>query len=339
MKNILMSMMMLSLLASCGGGSSSGSSQNTLQEEQARSIEEAEAEAEIAATDGTNIQGSYIAKFTTLNTHVVGTIPGAVHLKREGEQIYTFVRLFAGSPSVAHFQNIHAGNRCPTLADDTNLDGYLDIQETLAVVGPVIVPLDWDISTQLSGNRSWPKAFENGSYEYLKEANFDRFWNDLKEEDRNIKDNITKLAPDEGLAVTGKVVIIQGVGEEKIIPDSVLGYQRWNNRQTFPIACGIFYESTEQPGIPYAEGIPGPVATVEEGQDRPAPAGEGEIPGTGTVITGNTNDAGSNDSGSEDDPDEVGVPAPTPVPTPVPAPPEEEDEDDDDWHWPWETSN
>lgn len=330
----------LTLLTACGGGSSSGTGSSE------RLFEDAEIEAQRAAADGSNIQGRYIAKFTTLNSHVVGTIPGSAQFMREDNRISAFVRLFAGSPSVAHFQNVHKGTRCPTMSDDTNGDGYLDIQEALKVVGPVIVPLDWDIGSQLSANRSWPRAFPNGSYEYTKVTSFDRFWDDLKSTDRNSEDNIVKLAPDEGLAITGKVVMIQGVEEIKNLPDSVAGYERWKNFQTLPIVCGIYRPYTDDPGVIYEETIPGPIAPVVDGQDQPAPEGANEIPGTGTVITsGPSNDAGSNDSDSEEEDEDETSPTPTPAPnpTPVPAPTPDteedndtEEEDDSGICWPWE---
>lgn len=332
---------LLTLVAACGG---SGSSSGTGSSE--RLFEEAEIEAQRAAADGSNIQGRYIAKFTTLNSHVVGTIPGSAQFMREDDRISAFVRLFAGSPSVAHFQNVHKGTRCPTMSDDTNGDGYLDIQEALKVVGPVIVPLDWDIGSQLSANRSWPRAFPNGSYEYTKVTGFDRFWDDLKSTDRNPNDNIVKLAPDEGLAITGKVVMIQGVEEIKNLPDSVAGFDRWKNFQTLPIVCGIYQPYTDDPGVIYEETIPGPIAPVVDGQDQPAAPGDGEDPGTGRVITGGTsNEAGSNDGDSDNDSSEpevgpVPVPTPRPVPSPGPTPsPEtpEEEEDDTGICWPWES--
>lgn len=332
--------LLLALLAACGGGSSSGTGSSD------RIVEEAEIEAQRAAADGSNIQGRYIAKFTTLNSHVVGTIPGSAQFMREDDRISAFVRLFAGSPSIAHFQNVHTGTRCPTMSDDTNGDGYLDIQEALKVVGPVIVPLDWDIGSQLSANRSWPRAFPNGSYEYTKVTGFDRFWDDLKSTDRNPNDNIVKLAPDEGLAITGKVVMIQGVEEIKNLPDSVAGFDRWKNFQTLPIVCGIYQPYTDDPGVIYEETIPGPIAPVVDGQDQPAAPGDGEDPGTGRVITGGTsNEAGSNDGDSDNDSSEpevgpVPVPTPRPVPSPGPTPsPEtpEEEEDDTGICWPWES--
>jgi hypothetical protein len=318
---VLIVLSLSSFLASCGkngGGSSSP------QEQQENTTPAAR-----AAIDGSNIQGSYLAPFTTINPQVVGTIPGAAHIKREDSLINVFVRVFAGSPSIAHFQNVHMGNRCPTMSDDTNGDGFIDYQEAIAVVGPVIIPLDWDISSQAAGGRSWPKAFENGSYDYLKIASFNRFWNDLKDEDSNKTDNIAKLAPEEGLDIAGKVVLIQGVGEHKTLPETVAGNGRYRNIQTLPIACGVFNPTTEEPGVEYQEGIPGPIAPVNEGQDMPAPEGADEIAGTGTVIQGPSNDAGSNDSNS-------GGNTETPTTTPDTDDDNEDENEEGGWRWPWE---
>lgn len=328
------SILLLALVAACGGDSSSSGKGDSN-----RVVEDAEIEAQRAAADGSNIQGRYLAKFTTLNSQAVGTIPGSAQFMREEGRITAFVRLFAGSPSIAHFQNVHIGTRCPTISDDLNGDGYIDIEEAHKVVGPVIVPLDWDLGSQLGANRSWPRAFPNGSYEYTKETSFDLFWKDLKSTDRNTDDNIVKLAPDEGLSITGKVVMIQGVDENKVLPPSVAGYGRWRNYQTLPIACGIYLPYTDDPGVIIEDVVTGPVAPVEEGQDRPSAPGEGEDPGTGQVITGGTsNDAGSNDSGSENDGENDS--SPTPVPQPETNPDENEEDDDEprlpDICWPWE---
>lgn len=324
-KSILLSF--LAFMTACGrDGSSSNSTE--------KRFEDGRMENELLAVDGSNIQGTYLAKFMTINPHVVGTIPGSAQFKREDDNLYAYLRLFAGSPSIAHFQNVHSGNRCPNLGDDLNGDGYIDYQEALKVVGPILIPLDWDIGSQLSANNSWPKAFPNGSYEYLKVTNFNRFWNDLKALDKNPNDNIVKLSAEDGLSLNGKVVLVQGIDQAITIPETVAGYGRWKNFQTLPIACGVFAATSEEPGVIYEETIPGPVGTVEEGQDRPAPEGEGEIAGSGTVITGPSNEAGSNDSESEEDENGSST---SPRPNPVPERENESEEDNDSGIcWPWE---
>ncbi len=235
-----------------------------------RLIQAANIAADQSAEDGANIQGSYIARFGTLNPHVVGSLPGSAHIRREEKKISAFVRLFAGTAATPHFQNVHVGSRCPTIADDINFDGYLDYEEVIRVVGPVVIPLDEDISSQSDGNRIWPKSLANGSYSYLKEGKFKSFWKDLKSKDKDPNDNMMKLSSWQGLAITGKVIVILGVSEDKIFPASVKPRSRYKVWASFPIACGLFLPVFNTPGVLYEDRIPGPIAPVEVGQDRPA---------------------------------------------------------------------
>lgn len=284
-----------SLLAGCGKA-------DKIVSERDRVVNDAELEATRAAATGDNIQGRYVAHFNTLNPQVNGDIPGSAVILRDENRLKMFVRFSLGAPSAAHFQNIHKGKRCPQLpGDDTNGDGYIDIKEAMKVVGPVIVPLDADISSQRSSNRFWPKAFENGSYTWNETTSFKHFWSDLKREDWDEDDNIVKLAEDEGLAIPGKVVLIQGVNEEKgeTLPETVESHKRYPAYVTLPVACGIYMPEPAEEGTVYVDQIPPEIGTapVQPGQDRPAPEGAGETPGSGTVIEGPSNtDTDSNDT-------------------------------------------
>lgn len=334
-------------------------------------IEDAEEAAFRARATGDNIQGRYVADFVTLNPHVNGDIPGSAVILREENTLKMFVRFSLGSPSAAHFQNIHMGNRCPNISDDTNGDGFIDIQEAMAVVGNVIVPLDSDISSQRSQNRFWPKAFENGSYTWNETTSFKHFWSDLKGKDWDEKDNIVKLSEDQGLAITGKVVMIQGFSAERAdeLPETVASAKRYPSYVTLPVACGIYMPQNEIAGEEYVDQIPAdmPVGGVEEGQDRPAPEGAGEIPGNGTTYEGPDNtdtgddntDIGETTTGGTtgSTPDEERDPTPTPTTGGVtggstggsttsggttggtrdPKPEDEEEEEEDGgFRWPWE---
>lgn len=293
--------------------------------EQVQMIEDAEEAALRAAATGDNIQGRYAAHFTTLNPHVNGNIPGSAIVVREENKLRMFVRFSLGSPNAAHFQNIHMGKRCPQFPqDDTNGDGYIDIQEALAVVGPIIVPLDADISSQRSSNRFWPKAFADGSYTWNETTSFKHFWNDLKAKDWDEKDDIVKLAEDQGLAITGKVVLIQGINAEKgkELPDTVASHKRYPAYVTLPVTCGIFMPEAQPEGTQYVDEIPAEIGTapVEPDQDRPAPEGAGTTQGNGTVYEGPTNSTGDNDANDtrvEDNGSNSGTTTGTnPTPTP-----------------------
>lgn len=292
---IISSLALISLLASCGKKESSSSSSQA-----PRASVPQEEEVQISA-DGSNIQGIYLAKFQTLNPHVNGTLPGSATIQRKDDRLYAYIRLFAGGPKVWHPQNIYSGNRCPTMEDDTNKDGYLDIIEASAVLGKIIVPLDADIGSQRSGRNFYPLGDLSGSYFYERITSFKRFFRDLKEEDKDTEDNIRKLGPEEGLPIIGQPVLIQGVLDTTEFPETVGSTERYRPFQTLPIACGIFQKVEAEPGEVDDGEIPGPIAEVEEGQDRPAPEGEGEIEGDGSTIpTGGSNDAESGDTPTSD---------------------------------------
>lgn len=296
MKNISLkivsSLALLSLAISCGDSGSSKSKGSTQVGEQEVQEEE------IIPLDGSNIDGTYTAKFVTLNSHVNGTIPGSATFMRKEDKWFAYIRLFAGMPKAWHMQNVYEGTRCPTANDDLNLDGFIDIVEAQAVLGKILIPLDSDISTQNSGRAFFPLADLSGSYHYERITSFSRFFQDLKAEDKNPDDHVTKLGPDQGLKLVGKAVMIQGIAEDVELPETVQTLDRRRPFQTLPIVCGIYEKVEATPGEAYSEEIPGPVADVIEGQDQPAPDedGQGETTGeTGGSTTGETNDSDDGD--------------------------------------------
>jgi len=286
------SLMITCLLISCGAES-----------EKEKGLSSQGKERENLAPDGSNIDGLYKATFTTLNPHVNGTIPGGVTIQRKGDRLFAYVRLFAGGPKVWHQQNIYMGERCPTLNDDLNKDGFIDILEAKQVLGPIIVPLDADVSSQSSGRRFFPVSDLSGSYSYERVTSFSRFFNDLQNEDRDIEDDVTKIGPNAGFSFSGKVVMIQGVAETVPLPESVATFGKNKAFKTLPIVCGIISSTDGSAGVAMTEGIPGPVAPVIDGQDTPAPEGAGEYyppkPEPEHDSNTNTNHDGETSSGTE----------------------------------------
>jgi hypothetical protein len=294
-KFALITMTILPFLGSCGK-SSSGDGRLS-DEERARRDE---------VLDETSIDGLYQAKFTTLNPHVNGTIPGSLTFLREKDRLLTFVRLFAGGPRAWHPQGVYLGKRCPNIGDDKNGDGYIDIVEAMAVVGKMIIPLDANINSQASGKNFYPMADLSGYYHYERVASFSRLFDDLKDKDRDPDDHITKLDPNEKFSFERRVFMVQGVVQEIELPETVAGLGKRKPYQTLPITCGIIQKVTGTPGVPDDGEIPGPVAEVIEGQDQPAPAEEdttagssgGTVAGTGTGTNDNEDGEVGDDQGS-----------------------------------------
>ncbi len=244
------------------------------------------------------MDGLYNAKFVTLNPHINGTVPGSVTFYFKGDRLLTFLRIFAGFPRAWHQQGVFLGKRCPTLADDTNLDGIIDIQEAIKVVGKMIIPLDANLNTQNEGRNFYPKGDLSGSYHYERVSSYQRLLNDLKALDVYPDDHIVKLNPNESFKLFGKVVLVQGINEDPLLPDTVGTLGDKKSFQTLPITCGIIRRVKGPPGSSQYDEIPGPIADVEEGQDRPSPEGPNIPRTTGGSGSGGSTSGGSTSGGS-----------------------------------------
>ncbi|MGE3610146.1 MAG: hypothetical protein AB7I27_11205 [Bacteriovoracaceae bacterium] len=263
--------------------------------------------------NGLSADSMFMASFTTLNPHIVGTIPGSATVKRNDNKLYVYSRIFAGAPKAWHQQNIHSGTRCPTPQDDANGDGYIDIEEAFNVVGKILIPLDADISSQKSGKNFFPLGDLSGSYSYERVTSFNSVLNDLRSTDPDANDDFAKISPDENLIIEGKVVMIQGVNDDVEFPETVATHQKHQTFQTLPIACGIFKEVTEIPGETYDNEIPGPVAEVSDGQDHPAP--DDSSPNTTGIPTPATTGSNETHHGETPTTDENGHESSTPATT------------------------
>lgn len=275
--NIIGVLLLLSFVSSCGKSNSNAGLP--------------EVKKKILPVNGENINGLYMAKFLTMNPGVNGTLPGSATLQRQDDKFYAYIRIFGGAPNAWHQQNVHVGSRCPNAGDDTNGDGYIDIEEGNKVWGEVLLPLDSNIGSQAAGKNVFPIADASGTYFYETVTNFNKMFDDLKSADKNLGDNITKLSPEQGLDFEGKVVVIHGTADTVIYPDTVASSGRYLPHQTLPIACGVFTKVTSIPGsVEPGEEIPGPVGDVEE-----APVPE-EVPVPETTPTPEYPDTGWDDN-------------------------------------------
>jgi hypothetical protein len=227
-------------------------------------------------TDGSNLQGTYLATFSTLNSQINGNVPGSTTLLFKDTRVYVYVRLFAGSPKAWHQQKIYSGSKCPTEKDDTNKDGFIDINEAEAVVGKILIPLDANISSQKSGRNFFPIGDLSGSYSYERITNLNWLIEDLKAEDWDPEDNIIKIGANEPVILKGRPVMVFGVNQDVALPETITSQSKYKPYQTFPVTCGILEEVKDYPGVPDDGVIPGPVADVMEDQDRPAPGVDNE---------------------------------------------------------------
>lgn len=116
-----------------------------------------------------NSTDKYRANLTPLNNS--GSF-GDAKVKVKGNQVTVKVKTFGASPNLPHAQHLHIGgnrNVCPTLAADTNNDGFISSVEGVPSYGDVRVSLttsgDVSASSALTVPR-FPVADANGMVNY-----------------------------------------------------------------------------------------------------------------------------------------------------------------------------
>lgn len=197
-------------------------------------------------SDGSNVNGTYSAVLYPVNINLHAANSGMATFTRSADELIAKVKLRVGAQGALYRQAVYWGNRCPGIESDTNKDGYLDMTESEASLGDVIIPLDGDLDSQSAGTGYYPSSFnQRGSYFYKKTASFSRFFEDLKSPDENSRDRVRKLEDQSGFTFLGKVILIQGASSEFNIPETVSSYYGLSRTSSLPIACGVFLKSRD----------------------------------------------------------------------------------------------
>jgi len=215
----LMSLMLITFLISCG--KDSGSSGNNDSAGVTNFIEKEEPMKE----------GEYVAFLRTINSSVNGYIPfgrAELSLKEDELKVTTYID---DDQRVVHMQRIHTGKRCPTLQDDLNKDGYIDIIEAEKALGEVIFALDDDLSSRQAGEDKYPMG---KSFTYTRSASWSGILEDLKQDYRA---GYLKLEGD--LTLENKVILIHGTAKTNLVPDSLQTIEGMEPHLSVPVVCGV----------------------------------------------------------------------------------------------------
>lgn len=130
-------------------------------------------------------------------------------------------------PEGLHAQHIHAADRCPSASADTNGDGIVDVIEGVPFYGPILVPLDGDISNTTSEIPTFPLAMgDRGTYHY--------------EASTSVQTLTEALG--EMLDLPSRHVVIHGVDLETPLPPTVQTLGGLPAQITLPVACGEIRE-------------------------------------------------------------------------------------------------
>lgn len=193
-------------------------------------------------------EGYYETGLVPLNTGVAGSTAGTFNIRIRGDEVRVRGNV-QNSPRVFHRQFIHEGSSCPGPGADTNRDGVLDFNESLRITGDALIPLDQNLSTQRAGY-IFPVPRAYGNYSYFETTSLVRMMADLRADDPNPEDILTKLSPGEDLNLPSRTIVLYGV----------------KGNSNLPIACGTIVRAVE----PLPDG---PVVTIPpRTPPPPAPA-------------------------------------------------------------------
>jgi len=189
--------------------------------------------------------GQYWAVLKPLNQKV-GLYSGWVSLSVSDNQFWARIKVHGPNTKNMHAQYIHLNDACPDMEDDLNRDGYLDFREAHHIAGPILVPLDSNLNSQLKGLNDFPKMkMKNTFYYYSEACNSSRMLSDLKQED-TYDDMMSKLGRYEKLNFTKRVIIIYGTSEDRFLPASVSSFEVYPSQASIPIACGEIIEGQSE---------------------------------------------------------------------------------------------
>lgn len=182
-------------------------------------------------------QGQYQTVFKPLNQRF-GRANGWSRISIYENQIWARIKFNGKKIAGMHAQYIHVQDRCPDMTDDSNRDGYLDFIEAYHVSGPILLPLDSNLNSQMKGLFEFPIMKRLPSYYYSEASNYSRMMEDLRREDTVIDDMMVKLHRGEDLSLERRAILIYGVDEDVILPPTVRSFTGYPPQRTLPIACG-----------------------------------------------------------------------------------------------------
>lgn len=214
---------------SCGDGSSSSSNGNGNGESNEDPTEE----------PGETQRREYVADLQGLNTDIAGDISGEMTFIIEDGEFIAEADIANSPPNTVHSQHIHVSDNCPTMEDQDNEDGILDVVEALQASGDILVPLDSDLSARSAGQ--YPSSGSNGNYFYSESANFDELVSDLREgndAEEGEEAMYAQLEENESLNLENRVVIVHGIPSDTVLIATVRGAHGLSAQETLPIACG-----------------------------------------------------------------------------------------------------
>lgn len=175
----------------------------------------------------------YTATLRPLNAKIAHARTHGVAQFTEHDGKLTIDIKVRGAPAdMVHWQHFHGfidgkAAHCPTMADDANHDGIVDLIETGKASGTTMVPFIDQPASMDVAHGDYPKADAKGDYHYTATVA-------LSELDAAF----AKAFPGQQLDLAKRVVYIHGVPADTKLPATVASLGPIPAQVTLPIACG-----------------------------------------------------------------------------------------------------
>jgi hypothetical protein len=145
--------------------------------------------------------GKYHAKLLPVNPAVSGAYGSASILVTE-DLFSVSIKMNNLSPSVAHRQAIYATGSCP--------------QSAAEAARSILIPLDGDLSSQVSVGYGFPFSDSYGQYSYAESVLRSMLMADLKTGEAAA--GMVKLGASSALNLAGKVIVVRGTLQDESTP-------------------------------------------------------------------------------------------------------------------------
>ena len=186
-----------------------------------------------AAAAATPSHATYAAQLRPMNTSVTHTsTTGHARFVVNGDKLTISIDVHGASPDTVHWQHFHGfttgqAATCPSMADDANHDGIVDLIEAGKTSGTTMVPFITHPVSMDVAHGTYPTANAKGTYHYQETVSL-----------KALDAAFAKAFPGQKLDLAKRVVLIHGVPASTKLPSSVASLGPIPAQVTLPIACG-----------------------------------------------------------------------------------------------------
>ena len=186
-----------------------------------------------AAAAATPAHATYVAHLQPMNTSVTHTsATGHARFVVDGDKLTITIDVHGASPNTVHWQHFHGfktgeAATCPTMAEDANHDGIVDLIEAGKTSGTTMVPFITDPTSMDVAHGTYPKADAKGTYHYRETVSL-----------KALDAAFAKGFPGQKLDLAKRVVFVHGVPDNTKLASTVASLGPIPAQVTIPIACG-----------------------------------------------------------------------------------------------------